>query len=276
MSSLRHVLYPLLAPLLMLFCGTAAAHCSRNINVPVSSIGKSVTVSGDYVGGVYPEILRSLGAREDCNFVFAQVPRARLEMLFETGKADVLMPANRTARRDESGVFIPVVSNRATLLSLQSGRAAIRSMPELLERRELRVALVRGFDFGEAYLALIAELSKQGRLSLEPDPISVARQLKAGVADLTIMTPSILIGAIQDDIRVMDMQDKLRIEPLEELVWRDAGVYLSKKSLSQEDRLALQEMLERAVRNGEVWKAYQRHYAPEVLKDSLRPREPQR
>lgn len=269
-------LLPLLASLLVLYCGMAQGRCSRSINVPVSVTGQSVTAAGDHVGGVYPEILRGLALKEDCNFVFSLVPRARLEMLFESGQADLLLPANRTARRDELGVFIPLIYNRATLVSLQSARPAVRSGRELLERRELRVTLVRGYDFGEGYQALVGELLKQGRVSLEADPVSVARLLKAGASDLTIMTPSILAGAILDDARVMDVTDKLRIEPIEELPWRDAGVYVSRKSLSAEDRQALQDMLERVARSGDIWKGFQRYYTPEVLKDSIRPRESQR
>ncbi|MFZ6777933.1 substrate-binding periplasmic protein [Undibacterium sp. Ji83W] len=250
----------------------AQAACSRVINAPVTSLGFSVIVNGDSVTGIYPDIFRSLSSKETCQFQFSAVPRARLEVMFENGQADVLFPAIRTPRRDELGFFIPLIYTRATLVSLQSARPVIHNQQELLEQKNLKVVVVRGFDYGEAYQAIIAELQKQGRLVVESDTVSAARVLKAGMADLSIMAPYIFAGAVQGDVRVEDMVDKLRFDPLPELPWSDSGIYLSKKSLSQDDRNALQDMMERAARSGVVWKGFLRYYKPEVLKEGNRPR----
>ncbi|MBI3286190.1 MAG: transporter substrate-binding domain-containing protein [Burkholderiales bacterium] len=266
----------LLLPMLLASCLTAHAACSRTINVPVAAVGLSVIASGENISGIYPEILRSLSAKEGCQFNFSLVPRARLELMFENGQADLLLPAIRTSRRDEHGTFVPLIYTRATLISLQSNRPQLRSAQELLEQRGLKVALVRGYDYGDGYQAIMAELGKQGRLTLEADALSVARTLKAGAVDLTIMAPYIFAGAVQSDPRVEGMADKLRFEPIAELPWGDSGVYMSKKSLSADDKAALQGLLEAAARSGEVWKNFQRYYKPEVLKDGNRPREPGR
>ncbi|MFZ6654536.1 substrate-binding periplasmic protein [Undibacterium sp. TJN19] len=267
--------YALRVALILLFshvCVLAEAACSRVINAPVAAQGFSVIVSGDNVSGIYPDIFRNLSSRETCQFHFFSVPRARLELMFENGQADVLFPAIRTARRDAHGFFVPLIYTRATLISLQSARPAIHNQQELLEQKNLKVVLVRGYDYGEAYQAILAELHKQGRLIMETDAISAARILKAGIADMTIMAPYIFAGAVQGDPRVDDMADKLRFEALPELNWGDSGIYLSRKSLSQDDRNALQEMMERAARSGMVWKSFSRYYKPDVLKEGSRPR----
>jgi polar amino acid transport system substrate-binding protein len=134
------------------------------------------------------------------------------------------------------------------------------------------VALVRGFDYGPVYQELITTLTKQGRLILEVDAVSVARLLKAGTADVTIMAPTILVGAAQSDERVRDIVGKLRIEPLDDLPWGDSGVYISNTALNPQDKATLQDALERAARSGEVWKGFQRYYSPAILKGSIRPR----
>ena len=254
------------------FVVQAHGACSRVINAPVTALGFSVIVNGEGVGGIYPDIFRGLSSKETCQFNFSAVPRARLELLFENGTADILFPAIRTARRDEHGIFVPLIYTRATLISLQSARPAIKTQQELLDQKNLKVVLVRGFDYGEGYQAIITELTRQGRLILEPDTISAARLIKAGIADLTIMAPYIFAGAVQGDPRVEDLSDKLRFEAIPELPWGDSGVYLSKKSLNQDDRNALQEMMERAARSGMVWKGFLRYYKPEVLKEGNRPR----
>ncbi|MFZ6638426.1 substrate-binding periplasmic protein [Undibacterium sp. TC4M20W] len=267
-----HAMRVVLMLFLSHFSWQAQAACSRVINAPVAPLGFSVIVNGDSVSGIYPDIFRSISSRETCQFHFLAVPRARLELMFENGQADVLFPAIRTARRDEHGIFIPLIYTRATLISLQSARPAIHSQQELLEQKNLKVVIVRGYDYGEAYQAILTELQKQGRLIVEADTVSAARVLKAGVADISIMAPYIFAGAVQGDARVEDMADKLRFEALPELNWSDSGIYLSRKSLSQDDRNALQEMMDRATRAGMVWKAFSRYYKPDVLKEGNRPR----
>eukprot|EP01137_Pigoraptor_chileana_P009308 Opistho-2@57344 len=218
--------YLLLTLTLLLAATPARAQCSRALNVPVAPIGLSVTTVGEAVGGVYPELLRGLAGKDGCNMNFTVVPRARLELMFESGRADLLVPATRTPRRDEHGVFVPMVSSRALLISLLSDtRPPVQSLGELLEqRRELRVVVVRGFDYGDAYQALVRELGQQGRLLQAADPISVARMLNSGMADLTIMASTIMTGALQGDARVRFMLDRLRYEPVEELPWGESGI----------------------------------------------------
>lgn len=249
----------------------AQGACSRVINVPVAATGQSVLVEGDTIKGIYPDLLRGLAEKDGCTVALSAVPRARLEMLFETGRADVLIPASKTPRRDAHGIFIPLIHNRAMLISLQSGRTPLKSVQDLLDQPGLKLALVRGFDYGQAYQELVAALDKQGRVILEVDALSVARLLKTGTADATIMAPSILAGAVQDDERVRDVMERLRIESLRELPWGDSGAYLSNRSLSPPDRAALQAALERAARAGVVWKGFQQYYAPTILQGSIRP-----
>jgi polar amino acid transport system substrate-binding protein len=62
------------------------------------------------------------------------------------------------------------------------------------------------------------------------------------------------------------------MEPVDELPWGDSGVYISRSSVSEADRLALTAALERAARSGQVWRAFQRFYPPGSLNESIRPR----
>ncbi|OBV41400.1 substrate-binding periplasmic protein [Janthinobacterium psychrotolerans] len=250
----------------------AWAECSRDIHVPVSQIGASVVGAGTTVSGIYPDMLRTLGAKMGCNFVFTVVPRARLEALFETGKADLLIPASSTPRRDQHGLFIPLLGNRPLLISLQGGREPVTSMQELIERRELRVALVRGYDYGPSYQAVARELGSQGRLFYEVDALSIARLMQSGFIDATIMNPTILSGAVQNDARVHGLAERLRLEALPELPWGLSGAYISRKSLSANDQAVLRELLEKAGRSGTLMESFQRNHRPELLSMSIRPR----
>ncbi|MGO4377599.1 substrate-binding periplasmic protein [Pseudoduganella sp. RAF19] len=257
----------------LLAAPAAFAGCSREIVVPVSSVGVSVIAGSDgTVTGIYPDLLRSLGTKAGCHFVFTTVPRARQELMFATGKADLLVTAMRTPARDVNGIFVPMIGHRATLISVQSDRPPITSGQDLLERRDLRVAVVRGYDYGEAYQSLVRELSKQGRLFTEVDPAAVARLLHLGAVDVTIMGPTILAGSIDREPRVAGLIDKLRMEPIPELPWGHTGIYVSRHSLKPADQEALLELLEKAAKSGVVMESFQRYHRPEILAESVRPR----
>jgi polar amino acid transport system substrate-binding protein len=250
----------------------AQAGCSREIVVPVANTGASIVIDGARVTGIYPDLLRTLSQKEGCHFNFSPVPRARLELMFETGKADILIPATRTASRDVNGIFVPMMRHRATLISVATNRPTITSGQELLERRDVRVAVVRGFDYGEAYQGLIRELNRQGRLFTEVDPTAVARLMHLGAVDMTIMGPTILAGVINREPRVSGLLEKLRLEPIPELPWQYNGVYVSRRSLSAEDQAALVELLEKAAKSGAVLEAFQRYHRADIFSESVRPR----
>ena len=251
----------------------AQAGCSRVINVPIAPIGLSVFMSNDgVISGVYPDLLRRVTSLGGCNFQMNDVPRARMESLFEAGLADVLIPATRSDKRDQFGIFVPLIQSRAMLISLSGERAPVTSFSQILERRELKVALVRGFDYGPAYRELAAELGNQNRLILEKDTAGIGRLLQSGIADATIMAPSILAGALYQDPKNHVMIDRLRTEAISELPWSESGVYLSRTALSDADRDVLREAMERAAKTGEVWRAFQYHYPAHTLTGSIKPR----
>lgn len=247
------------------------AECSRVINVPVSATGLSVITSGEKIHGIFPDLLRRMGEKNACSFAFTIAPKARVAAMFESGNSDMMLASIKTARRDEFGVFFPMVSIRATLISIATSRPVMSNFKDVLKETDMHLILVRGFDYGPEYQRLIDELSKQGRVSFESEPLSVARLLKLRPTSATIMAPSIFTGELQADSRVEDMLGKLRFEPLDELAWSYSGSYLSKTALTQADREKLAKMLEQAGQSGEAWRAYQKVYSPEVVKISIRP-----
>lgn len=256
---------------LLLLASPAWGACSRPINVPVSPLGVSVIVNGTKVGGVFPELLEQLGAKAGCQFVWSVVPRIRAEMMFEDGKADLLVAATRSDKRDQSGLFVPLVASRASLVSVERRQAPLASMAQLLAQSKVRVALVRGYDYGPAYRELTRALAQQKRLFLEPDALSVARLLDAGMADVTILPTTAVVGAIATDARVAGLRGRLRFEALEELPWSKGGIYISTNSLTEGDRNTLEQALVGAARSGALYEGYLRYFSATVVAHSTRP-----
>ncbi|MES2049440.1 MAG: hypothetical protein V4447_13655 [Pseudomonadota bacterium] len=248
----------------------AFAACSRVIQVPVAAVGLTLFIDGEKISGLYADALQEI-QKDGCQLKLTNVPRARLEAMFEAGTADLLFPSNKTAHRDELGVFVPMIKNRAMLIALTAFKHNIKSAQDLSANKEVRLVLVRGYDYGPAYQQLVTEMTKQGRVFLDTDVISVARTLKSSDKYLTIMAPNTFLGAIHDDNRVQDLLGKLSFTVMDELPWSDTGIYISKKSLSADDRARLQTALSRYARSGAILKKFQSHFPPEALKDSLRP-----
>lgn len=243
------------------------AACSRVIEVPVTAIGYSIIIQGEAVSGIYPDLLRKVNG---CQFHFTIVPKARSDSMFKAGTADLLLPAMRAPQRDELGLMIPLIKVRATVISIASDRPAITSTLDILQRKDLRLVLVRGFDFGPAFNKLVAEMTQQGRVMFEPDVVSVARMLKLSNNYISIMAPSIIVGAVKDDTRVQDLQDKFRFEAIEELAWIDSGIYISNTSLGKADREYLQDALTSIAKSGFAWQSIQRYFSADLVRVSLR------
>lgn len=248
----------------------AAAGCSRPIKVPVAATGQSVVIKGADVGGMFPDMLTLIGQRAGCTFTWSVVPRVRIERMFANGQADLLVAATEVERRDRHGLFIPMFETRPALISVDTARAPLRSIEQLLARRDLRVALVRGYDYGHAYRAMLATLQAQGRVYLQPDPQTVARMLASSLADVTIMPAGVFIAGTREDARTAQLHTRLRVEPLSELPWIRSGLYLSRTSLNEADRKLLAREIGATVKSGLWWQAMRSHYPREVLDGSTR------
>lgn len=251
----------------------ALAACSRPIQVPVAPSGVAVSVDDDgQVRGIYPDLMRSAGHKAGCEFQFTVVPRARQVAMFEAGKADLLLPASATAPRDRIATFLPMISHRTMLISVAGKQAPLTSLREVLERRNLRMAVVRGFDYGDQYATLVKELDQQGRLFREVDVRAVARLLQAGSADVTIMGPTLIANAIEHEPLLKGLLEKLRFDAVPEMPWHPSGIYISRSALTPADQREVRELLEKIARSGAVMEAYQRRFRPELLNTSVRSR----
>lgn len=251
--------------------GQAGAACSRAMTVPVAAIGLSVSFEDEGFGGVYPTLLREMSAPVGCEFQMQRVPRARLQKMFETGQADLLIPASVSPSRNQLGEFVPLVQVRASLITVGGDRVLPRSFAELMAQPDFRLVVVRGFSFGAAYDSAVTVLRAQKRLVEEADVNGVVRALRQGLAQGTVMTASILISTLVQEAELAPLVKQLRSETLEELGWTESGVYLSRRSLSEADRRTLRAAFQQQARAGRVWQLFNDFHPPGSLGGSIRP-----
>lgn len=243
------------------------ASCSRPITVPVSNIGRAIIVEGDAVSGVYPDVLRELGEKVNCSFVFPVYPRARSDqMFFEAGTSDIAIPATSIPERAQIATFIPLIKVLPTLVTIKPLAKPPTNTRQLLSNKSLRGVAVRSYTFGKEYQALIADLEKQGRVDFTSDLLGLARMLLAGRVDFAIMPPHVLRALMDIAAAEKQVEVQLRSYPLEGLPRVDSGVYISRRSLSEADQAELRAMFVAAVKSDAFVKGHQRYYPTEHLK----------
>ena len=62
-----------------------------------------------------------------------------------------------------------------------------------------------------------------------------------------------------------------RIEALDDLEWIETGIYLSRQSLGEADRVVLEQALIASVKSGAWWAALKKSFPPGVLHNHVRP-----
>lgn len=256
--------------LMLLTSPSAHAGCTRPLDAPMAPAGLSVMFDGERAGGLYPTLLRELGVTLDCEFLISRMPRARVQKLFESGQADLLTPASASPSRDADGEFVPLIQVRASLVTLSRVKQVPRSLAALLAQRNFKLAVVRGFTFGPAYDRALATLRAQHRLIEEPDPAGVGRALRQGLAEGAIMSANILLGTLAHEPDLAPLVPQARVQALDELRWADSGLYLSRHTLSEDERRMLRAALMQAARSGRVWRLFNDIYPPDSLTGSVR------
>jgi polar amino acid transport system substrate-binding protein len=229
------MLLPLrLALLACLACADASAlaGCSRAITVPVSPMGSDIIIDEQHkVTGVLPELLAELTARTGCRFTLLPVPRMRALSMFADGKVDLLPAVVQTAERDKAGQFIAFTSARVAAVGLRDKAIMV---DEQLDG-SYSVNVVRGYDYGPAYLALLDKLRRQHRLEEVVDPLTAVRKLSMGRAGLVLIAP----GALVDAVMQTGMDQQLQARPLTTIPPFLAGIYLARHGLPEPDRQLL-------------------------------------
>lgn len=254
----------------LLLPAACQAGCSRPMEVVLPPSGATVVGEDGKITGFVPDMLHKFGKEVGCEWHLSVAPRARVEALFEAGKSDLIVAANHTARRDQLGYFIPTLSTRATVLSFGRPNPPIKSLADLVARRDVRVALVRGEEFGGGFAAALKALTAQNRVVYESNAINVARLLDANIAQVTVMTPISFAGLLGTDPRYAPLIARIRIDPVEELPWDVSGAYVSRETVSAADRATIEDMFARISKKTWLMDRLKAAYPPNVLNESVR------
>ena len=254
--SVRLLLVATLLPLQPIAARAEASQCSREIRVAGRQVGRFLwtTPTGELVGPLR-DFLTLIGRRAGCVFRYDDVSAARADALVGEGEIDIL-PGARTPGRDADGRFVPLLNDRLTLISRIDAHLRIGSA-EALMASGVSIDVVRGYDFGPAYQALLAAMGRNGRVIEDVSLETIARRMAAGRSDAALITAPPFVDAAL----AAGLAEQLQVTPLDGLPPVEGGVYLVERVLGPADADYLDRAIRDGVRRGEFLDFYRRSVA---------------
>ncbi len=226
---------------------SSAQGCSRPIRVAASADGRFMIIErGGVVSGADHDLLELVGKRIGCQFIYEIVSRARAVVMLQDASIDIFPLATRTSGRDALATFVHTASFRPMLLVMGRRPAPIHSMTDLV-LGDLRLDIVRAFDYGPVYQALVTNPAMRRRITENVDVAAVAKRLANGQSDCTLMVPATFAIAAE----TAGIADRIQVVALDELPLTDAGEYIVERALPAADAALLEQAIADAVRNGE-------------------------
>ncbi len=231
--------------------------CSRLIKVAISPIGRSMMVSGNgAVTGIVRDFLDLVSQRSGCAFDYMVVPRARAFAMLEKGNIDVVPAVNRTDQRDQWGKFVHLYDNRPMLIAFKERLPSALGLAQLIDG-PTSIGVVRGYDYGPAYAALLSDPRMQTRVSLVLDPEMSARMLVAGHIDAVLMAPSAFVDAAE----LAGIVDLVFVTPVDGLPFAPAGMYFARRGVDATDQAKVETAIDFLVKRGEYSRLLKKYYA---------------
>ncbi|STQ89504.1 substrate-binding periplasmic protein [Iodobacter fluviatilis] len=229
-----HSLRIVICVLLVQWHVVAAAGCSRPLIVASSPISIFMEIDeSNRVSGLVPDFLTEISKTTGCQFVYEVMPRIRALLMFEAGKVDIIA-ASKIDKRDAVGDYINVISEQTSLILPKDHPDAATPLDALMQGK-LQVNVVRGFNLGPEYMALMALLKQKNKLEDVLDTDIIARKMLEKRCDATVGG----ISAFAKSFERYHLESKLHAVPIAAIPVVNSGFYLSKTSMQEKDRLFL-------------------------------------
>jgi len=208
--------------------------------------------------GISKDIVTELFKRLDLKYELTVLPRARIVSMIEEGSIQISVSSIRTPEREKYAWFVPYFAERNMVLVRKT--ASITSEAELLDSRNIKVGIVRGYYYGEHYMELIEKLREKRMIVETKDIDELFSLLKDDWIQVTFNNPSSYLYYLNDkgieDVEVFDF------DPAGEPLVR--GLMLSKKCFSEEYVRAFEKAITEMNEDGTLYEIFSK-YLPEEL-----------
>ncbi len=207
--------------------------------------------------GINKDVLEELARRMGMNLELHVMPRARIDNMLKEGTLHMSVSAVETPERARYAWYVPYFAQKNDVLI--RSEAGIINEEGLLHRRDIRVGIIRGYYYGEHYMALIEKLKAKNRVVEAKDTEALYQMLKENWIQVTFNIAS----SYRYYFKTMD------IENISALDWAPGEaplircLSLSKKYFDQEDVERFTRIINEMRNDGTLHKIFLRYLSEE-------------
>lgn len=241
-------------------------HDCGQIRVGMIEIGALFyrTADGRYAG-IDQDILDALSLRTNCQFKVRIESQARIWSQLREGNLDMSMSGIRTVEREEWARSIPYFSTRNYALLDTTLTAQEQTPAGFLANKNLRMAVIKGFQHGRLYNDFITSLRHQNRIYEVADFPSLIKLLQAKRVQAILLIPTSYLD--------LSRQKQLpQTSTLKDWYPNDAvlaGLFLSRKTMPQKTAQVLEEGINSMYSDGSLERIFARYVGDKLAKEML-------
>jgi len=230
------------------------------LRIPLVPGGLLVREERGQARGVLVDLVAALERRLGCPVQAQLLPQQRLIQAFYVDyEADVLIPGSPAEFEGHSPHFVPLykVCAQFAASAKRSWQAAqVAALPAQRWRCVLPLHVTYGADFD----ALVQRLDKQERVVWVRDVGTALRMVAAERVDYTLANPAAVYAYGGEALyRTFQFMPLARVHPME------TGAAISRRSIPETQQLRVMAALQALVRDGDVDRAFARHFPADVL-----------
>lgn len=215
--------------------------------------------------GIDKDILDALSLRTNCQFKLRIESQARLWTQMRDGSLDMSTSGIKTAEREKWAVSIPYFSARNYALLNNSLSAAEQTAHGFIANKNLKIAIIKGFQHGKRYNEFIETLAKQGRVYEVADFASLLKLFNGKRVQCILLIPT----------SYLDLSRQKNLP--ENAVLRDwypgdafvAGLYLSKAKVPAKTIQLLQSTMSSMQSDGSLERIFSRYVGDKLAKEMM-------
>lgn len=215
--------------------------------------------------GIDKDIIDALALRTNCQFRIRVESQARLWSQMREGSLDMSTSGIRTTEREKWAVSIPYFSSRNYALLNSSLPANEQTAAGFVANKELKLAVIKGFQHGKRYNEFIDTLSKQGRVYEVADFVSLLKLFTAKRVHCILLIPTSYL----DLSRQKNLPDNAVLRDWYTSDAFVAGLYLSKSKVSPKTIQLLQNTMNSMQADGSLERIFARYVGDKLAREMM-------
>jgi polar amino acid transport system substrate-binding protein len=215
--------------------------------------------------GIDKDILDALSLRTNCQFKIRIESQARLWAQMREGSLDMSASGIKTAEREKWAASIPYFSARNYALLSSTLGATEQTAQGYIANKNLKIAVIKGFQHGKRYNEFIDTLAKQGRVYEVADFASLLKLFNAKRVQCIFLIPTSYL----DLSRQKNLPDNAVLRdwyPSDAFV---AGLYLSKSKVPTKTIQLLQSTINAMQADGSLERIFSRYVGDKLAKEMM-------